>query len=66
MDFETYSNLSSLVGSLYDISLGTLDRLGAVSSDNHGLGMNGGVSIDMNSEHDLDDITILEDGDILV
>jgi hypothetical protein len=53
----SHSDLSGIVGGLDDIG-GNAIHLGG---EDNGLGVSDGVSVKLNTEHDLDDITVFED-----
>jgi hypothetical protein len=53
----SHGDLGGIVGGLYDIGSNTVD----LGRENDSLGVGDGVSVELDTEHDLDDIAILED-----
>lgn len=63
---QPHSELSSIVSGLDDVGLLAIDGGRSIGTDNDGFGVDRGVTVDLDTEHDLDDIAILQDGYVLV
>jgi hypothetical protein len=58
--------LSGIVCCLDDVCLFSVNGGRGGGADDDGFGVDGGVAVDLDTEHDLDDVAFLQNGDVLV